>query len=161
MLIKKTRKMLKRLKNSRLMMSKKGDDQAEDDQVGVPVSTTHKEKPDLLQSTSSHSISSNFGVPIIQQEPLHEVNVFVIPDPTRIPPSTPPTPISTTIPEVPISLVHESKALTEALQRLLALEKEVNKLKQVNQSEFIRELTRTQVPTAISTFLRSRLEKSL
>ncbi|GKG58511.1 hypothetical protein Tco_0592290, partial [Tanacetum coccineum] len=37
------------------------DDQAEDEQVGVPVLTTHKEKPNLLQSTSSHSVSSKFG----------------------------------------------------------------------------------------------------
>nr|GFB42136.1 hypothetical protein [Tanacetum cinerariifolium] len=66
-----------------------GDDQARDEQVGVPVSTTHKEKHNLLQSTSSHSVSSNFEinslldiqiqqeVPTIQQEPLHEVKVSV------------------------------------------------------------------------------------
>ncbi|GJR60663.1 hypothetical protein Tco_1502825 [Tanacetum coccineum] len=38
----------------------KGDDQAEDEQLVVPVSTTQKETPSLLQSTSSHSISLNF-----------------------------------------------------------------------------------------------------
>ncbi|GKD78235.1 hypothetical protein Tco_1340856, partial [Tanacetum coccineum] len=38
-----------------------GNVQTGDEQVGVPVSTTHKEKPNLLHSTSSHSISSKFG----------------------------------------------------------------------------------------------------
>ncbi|GJV27399.1 hypothetical protein Tco_1383847, partial [Tanacetum coccineum] len=39
----------------------KEDDKAGDEQVVVLVSTTHKEKPNLLQSTSSHSVSLNFG----------------------------------------------------------------------------------------------------
>ncbi|GJV96671.1 putative reverse transcriptase domain-containing protein [Tanacetum coccineum] len=39
----------------------KGDDQAGDERLVVPVSTTQKETPNLLQSTSSHSVSSNFG----------------------------------------------------------------------------------------------------
>ncbi|GJY55544.1 hypothetical protein Tco_0454659 [Tanacetum coccineum] len=39
----------------------KGDDQARDKQVVVPVSTTQKETPNLLQSTSSHCVPSNFG----------------------------------------------------------------------------------------------------
>ncbi|GKC22975.1 hypothetical protein Tco_1025125 [Tanacetum coccineum] len=40
---------------------KKEDDQAGDEQVVVFVSTTHKEKPNLLQATSSHYVSSKFG----------------------------------------------------------------------------------------------------
>ncbi|GJU21670.1 hypothetical protein Tco_1155012 [Tanacetum coccineum] len=40
----------------------KGDDQAGDEQVVVHVSTTQKETPNLLQSTSSHSVSSNFAI---------------------------------------------------------------------------------------------------
>ncbi|GJZ96280.1 hypothetical protein Tco_0668614, partial [Tanacetum coccineum] len=39
----------------------KGDDQAKNEQEVGPVSVTHKDKPDLLLSTSSHSVSSNFG----------------------------------------------------------------------------------------------------
>ncbi|GJS38944.1 hypothetical protein Tco_0563987 [Tanacetum coccineum] len=39
----------------------KGDEHARDEQVVVHVSTTQKGKPNLLQSTSSHSVSSNFG----------------------------------------------------------------------------------------------------
>ncbi|GKF04021.1 hypothetical protein Tco_0034689, partial [Tanacetum coccineum] len=38
----------------------KGDEHAGDEQVVVPVSTTQKERPSLLQSPSSHSVSSNF-----------------------------------------------------------------------------------------------------
>ncbi|GJQ92286.1 hypothetical protein Tco_0003425 [Tanacetum coccineum] len=39
----------------------KGDDQAKNEQEVDPVFVTHKDKPDLLLSTSSHSVSSNFG----------------------------------------------------------------------------------------------------
>ncbi|GJR13249.1 hypothetical protein Tco_0795901 [Tanacetum coccineum] len=39
----------------------KGDDQARDEQLVVPISTTLKETHSLLQSTSSHFVSSNFG----------------------------------------------------------------------------------------------------
>ncbi|GJS74421.1 hypothetical protein Tco_0707262 [Tanacetum coccineum] len=39
----------------------KEDDKAGDEQVVVLISTTHKEKPNLLQSTSSLSVSLNFG----------------------------------------------------------------------------------------------------
>ncbi|GKA49774.1 hypothetical protein Tco_0742847 [Tanacetum coccineum] len=39
----------------------KGDENAGDEQVVVHVSTTQKERPILLQSTSSHLVSSNFG----------------------------------------------------------------------------------------------------
>ncbi|GJT06585.1 hypothetical protein Tco_0841047 [Tanacetum coccineum] len=76
-----------------------GDDQVGDEQVGVPVSTTHKETPNLLQSTSSHSVSSNFGNQFLNSpnvsliEPFHAVKVSVIPEPTEIPPSTPPAPL--------------------------------------------------------------------
>ncbi|GJZ00381.1 hypothetical protein Tco_0517810 [Tanacetum coccineum] len=144
----------------------KGDDQTEDDQVGVSV--TNKEKPDLPQSNSSHSISSNYGnqflnispnvsligtiqenakaeinslldiqiqqeVIIIQKEPLHEVNVSVIPNPTQIPPSTPPTP---TLP---------------------ATEKDVKELKQVDHSLAILESIKSLVPSAIDKYLGSTL----
>ncbi|GKD88632.1 hypothetical protein Tco_1364139 [Tanacetum coccineum] len=39
----------------------KGDEHAEDEQVVVLISTTQKKRHSLLQSTSSHSVSSNFG----------------------------------------------------------------------------------------------------
>ncbi|GJV81725.1 hypothetical protein Tco_1517595 [Tanacetum coccineum] len=37
------------------------DGQAKDDQVGALLNVTYKEKPELLLSTSSHSLSSNYG----------------------------------------------------------------------------------------------------
>ncbi|GJY55409.1 hypothetical protein Tco_0454524 [Tanacetum coccineum] len=54
-----------------------GDDQVRDEQVGVPLSTTHKEKPNLLQSTSGHSVSSNFAPPL----PATVILSALIPDP--------------------------------------------------------------------------------
>ncbi|GKE73699.1 hypothetical protein Tco_1535740, partial [Tanacetum coccineum] len=48
---------------------KQGDDQAGDEQVGGFVLAAHKEKPNLLQSTSSHSVSSNFGNQFLNNSP--------------------------------------------------------------------------------------------
>ncbi|GJV45322.1 hypothetical protein Tco_1429858 [Tanacetum coccineum] len=105
----------------------KRDDQAKEAEVGVPDLMKIKEKSEFLQSTSSHSISLNFGnqvlinspnasiigtipkntdkeitsmmeieiqqdVPLVQNEPFHEVKVSVIPETTQQPPSTPPAP---------------------------------------------------------------------
>nr|GEU53927.1 Gag-Pol polyprotein [Tanacetum cinerariifolium] len=52
---------------------RKGNEQAmdkhtKDDQVGALIYVTHKEKPDLLLSTSSHSPSSNYEVPLHEAE---------------------------------------------------------------------------------------------
>ncbi|GJV40772.1 hypothetical protein Tco_1419212 [Tanacetum coccineum] len=108
----------------------KGDDQAKNEQAVGPVLVTHKDKPDLLLSTSSHLVSSNFEitslmdieiqhvVPNIQQDPLHEVLVSVISTPATLlttpPPITPP-PATTT--EAPIPPSSESETLTTMLQR--------------------------------------------
>ncbi|GJT59384.1 hypothetical protein Tco_1002917 [Tanacetum coccineum] len=70
----------------------KRDDQVGDEQLVIPASTTQRETPSLLQSTSSHSVSFNFDVPNIQQEPFHAVKVSVILETTQQPPSTPPAP---------------------------------------------------------------------
>nr|GEU85574.1 reverse transcriptase domain-containing protein [Tanacetum cinerariifolium] len=116
----------------------KRNDQAENEQVGVLVSVTKKKKPDLLQSTSSHSISSNFEIPTIQQEPFHEVKVSVIPKPTQVPPPTPPAPLllARKVPTTPAQAnqVPESEALIAILQRVSDLEKDVKELKQVYHS---------------------------
>ncbi|GJU45261.1 retrotransposon protein, putative, ty1-copia subclass [Tanacetum coccineum] len=92
-----------------------GDDQAGDEQVGVPVSTTHKKKPNLLQSTTSHSVSSNFGNRFLNNSP----NVSLI--------------------------VLESKALTAVLQRVSDLENDVKELKQVDHSLAIFESIKSQI----------------
>ncbi|GKC43970.1 hypothetical protein Tco_1061692, partial [Tanacetum coccineum] len=70
----------------------KGDDQVGDEQLVIPALTTQKETPSLLQSTSSHLVSSKFDVSNIQQEPFHAVKVSVILETTQQPPSTPPAP---------------------------------------------------------------------
>ncbi|GJZ47105.1 hypothetical protein Tco_0600937, partial [Tanacetum coccineum] len=165
------------------------DDQAQEDQVkdyivGTLVTMSQKEKPEVPRSSSSRSLSSNYGnqflnvsfdtslvsiikdhtdteinllldIPIQQEiphdlsTPLLDVLVSVIPPPTTATPTplitllptppitseAPPTPIltTTTTTEVPVHLVYEFKALTETLQRLSSLEKEVDKQKKVNQ----------------------------
>ncbi|GJW61672.1 hypothetical protein Tco_0111007 [Tanacetum coccineum] len=170
-----------------------GDDQAGDEQVGVPVSTTHKEKPNLLQSTSSHSVSSNFSnqfinspnaslistipenteveinslldiqiqqdVPNIQQEPFHAVKVSVIPEP-KIPPSTSlASPLTATI--TPVVPVPNLEAFNYVVQRVSELEKDVNKLKQVNHSITILESIRSEVPEAGNKYFGSTLRDTL
>ncbi|GJZ87714.1 hypothetical protein Tco_0659324 [Tanacetum coccineum] len=172
----------------------KGDDQAEDEQVGVPISKILKEKPNLIQSTSSHFVSSNFGnqflnnspnvsligtiqenakaeinslldiqiqqeVFTIQQEPFHEVKVSVIPEPTQIPPSTPPT-TSLLAPKAPAAPVLESEALTVILQRVSDLEKDVKELKQVDHSSVILELIKSRVPSAIDKCFRDHKDQT-
>ncbi|GJZ30800.1 hypothetical protein Tco_0575847 [Tanacetum coccineum] len=75
------------------------DEHTKDDQIGDLVSVTHKEKPDLLLSTSSHSLSSNYGnqflnnssdislVGIIQEPADTEINsVMDVPVHQELPP---------------------------------------------------------------------------
>ncbi|GJY18457.1 hypothetical protein Tco_0389948 [Tanacetum coccineum] len=113
----------------------KGDDQAKNEQEVGPATVTHKDKLVLLQSTSSHSVSSNFEitslmyieiqhvVPNIQQDPLHEVLVSVISTPATLPtpppPITPP-PATTTKDLIPPS--SKSETLIAALQTLSIVE---------------------------------------
>ncbi|GKF33345.1 hypothetical protein Tco_0106545, partial [Tanacetum coccineum] len=178
----------------------KGDDQAadaqpKDDQVRNLDSVTHKDKSELLQSTSSHSLSSNFAnqflnnspntsligtipenakaeinslldiqikqeVPNIQQEPFHAVKVSVIPEPTQIPPSTPPAPPlpATVIPSAPAP---NSEAFNDVVQRVSELEKDVKELKQVDHSTAILESIKSEVPEAVNKYLGSTLGDTL
>ncbi|GJT34729.1 hypothetical protein Tco_0925148, partial [Tanacetum coccineum] len=133
---------------------------------------------DIIKDHTDTEINLLLDIPIQQEiphdlsTPLLDVLVSVIPPPTTATPTplitllptppitseAPPTPIlTTTTTEVPIPLVHEFKALTETLQRLSSLEKEVDKQKKVNQSDFIRESIRSQVPPALNEFLGSSL----
>ncbi|GJX62875.1 hypothetical protein Tco_0295775 [Tanacetum coccineum] len=147
----------------------KGDDQAKNEQEVDPVFVTHKDKPDLLLSTSSHSVSSNFGnqflnispnasligtiyekadaeitslmdieiqhaVPNIQQDPLHEVPVSVLSNPTTRTTTPPPiTPPLVTTTEAPIPPTLQFETLTSALQRLSAIEQEQESQKDASQ----------------------------
>ncbi|GJZ89325.1 hypothetical protein Tco_0661107 [Tanacetum coccineum] len=123
-----------------------GDKQVGNEQVGVLVSTTHKDKPNLLQSTSSYSISSNFGNQFLNSpnvsliEPFHAVKVSVIPEPSQILLTTPPAPpLPASV--IPSALVPSSKALNDAIQRVFELEKDddVSKFIKVNQEHAAQE----------------------
>ncbi|GJU84481.1 hypothetical protein Tco_1292027 [Tanacetum coccineum] len=120
----------------------KGDDQDKNEQEVGPVMVTHKDKPDL--------------------HPLHEVLVSVISNPTTLPTTPAPiTPPPATKTEAPIPLSSESETLTAVLQRLSAVEQEVQELKQVNQSDLIFEAIRTQVLAAVNIYLGSTLRDTL
>ncbi|GJX52294.1 hypothetical protein Tco_0280663 [Tanacetum coccineum] len=117
----------KRVEEQRVDEEQKGDDQAENEQIGVPISVTNKEKPDLLQYTSSHSISSNFGNQFLNNSP--NVSLIAPQLPAIKVPATP-----TQANQVP-----KSKALIDVLQIVSDLEKDVKKLKQVYHSPAIHE----------------------
>ncbi|GJV43315.1 hypothetical protein Tco_1427851 [Tanacetum coccineum] len=159
----------------------KGDDQAKKGEVGVPDLVTNKEKSEFLQSTSSHSISSNFGnqflvnspnasligtipenidkeitfmmdiviqqdVPLVQNEPFHEVKVSVIPEPTQQPPSTPPLPAK----EDPTALVINFEAVDSFFHKFNALENDIQELKQADHFAAILESIRSQLKNEVS-----------
>nr|GEZ11661.1 hypothetical protein [Tanacetum cinerariifolium] len=67
------------------------------------------------------------------QAPFHDVKVSIIPKPTQIPPSTPPTPpLPATV--IPSSLAPNSEAFNDVVQRVFELEKDIKELKQVDHS---------------------------
>ncbi|GKE42658.1 hypothetical protein Tco_1469942, partial [Tanacetum coccineum] len=136
----------------------KGDDQAGDERLVVPVSTTQKETPNLLQSTSSHSVSSNFGNQFINSpnasliEPFHAVKVSVILETTQIPPTTPPAPLV-----IPSTQVTNSEALKHVVQRFTELEQAVKELKQADHSTPVLASIRSQVSSVVKEYLGSSL----
>ncbi|GJX18104.1 hypothetical protein Tco_0218936 [Tanacetum coccineum] len=123
----------------------KRDDQANEAEVGVPDLVTNKEKSEFLQSTSSHSISLNFDVPLVQNEPFHEVKVSIIPKSTQQPPSTPPLPVI----EDPAALVINFEDVDSFLHKFHALEKDVQELKQADHSAAILESIKSQVSSIV------------
>ncbi|GJV67654.1 hypothetical protein Tco_1483163 [Tanacetum coccineum] len=150
----------------------KGDDQAanaqpKDDQVRNRDSVTHKYKSKLLLSTSSHSLSSNFSNQFLNNspnasliEPFHAVKVSVIPEPTQIPPSTPPAPpLPATV--IPFAPAPNSEAFNDVVQRVFEMEKDVKELKQVDHSTTILESIKSEVPEAINKYLGSTLGDTL
>nr|GEU37034.1 hypothetical protein [Tanacetum cinerariifolium] len=164
----------------------KGDDQAKEAKVGAPALVINKEKSEFLQSTSSHSISSNLGnqflanspnasfigtilenidkeinslmdIKIQQDEPFHEVKVSVIPEPIQQPPSTPPLPAN----EDPAALVINFKAIDSFVHIFYAFQKDVHELKQADPSAAIRVSIRSQVPFIVKDSLRSNIGDEL
>ncbi|GJR79675.1 hypothetical protein Tco_0150460 [Tanacetum coccineum] len=137
----------------------KGDDRAGDEQVVAPVSTTQKETLNLLQSTSSHFVSSNFGNQFINS-PNGSVIVSVIPESIHQPPFTPPAPLLPTT-EIPSTQVSNSKAVQSVVQRFIELEQAFKELKQTDHSTDIFTLIRSQVPSVVKDYLGSSLPDAL
>ncbi|GJU25675.1 hypothetical protein Tco_1164296 [Tanacetum coccineum] len=145
-------------------------EQAKDDQVGVLASKTHKEKPTLFVSTSSHSVSSNYGNQFLISSPecsllapLLDVLAFVVP-PTPItltPPIIPTTKITTIEAPASTSVNPESETLSALQLRVSDLEKEVKELKHADLSTTLRALIRSEVPSAVNEYLGSSLGYAL
>ncbi|GKD54624.1 hypothetical protein Tco_1288011, partial [Tanacetum coccineum] len=129
-------------------------EQAKDDQVVVLASKTHKEKPTLFVSTSSHSVSSNYG------------NQFLISSPERsllgIVKESADAKITSI---VDVQIQQEIMSVLSAplfdvlasVLRVSDLEKEVKELKHADLSTTLRALIRYEVPLVVNEYLRSNL----
>nr|GEX11963.1 hypothetical protein [Tanacetum cinerariifolium] len=108
----------------------KGDDQATKAEVGVTDLVKIKEKSEFLQSTSKKGIISMMDieiqqdVPLVQNEPFHNVKVSDIPETTQQPPSTPPAPLLPATEDL-ASPVINFKAVDSFPKKIHALEKDV------------------------------------
>ncbi|GJU01125.1 hypothetical protein Tco_1111463 [Tanacetum coccineum] len=140
------------------------EDQADDDIIGTLVNMSQKEKAEVPRSSSSRctikettDAEINFLLDLhIQQEipsvlsaPLLDVLVSVIH----------PQPTTTTIPLTVIYRVLD--LLPEVVQRVSALEKEVQELKQVDHSTAVLASVRLQVPPVVDEYLGSTLGDTL
>ncbi|GJU85474.1 hypothetical protein Tco_1293020 [Tanacetum coccineum] len=141
-----------------------GADQAtNDDQIGSLIFVTQNKKTDLPPSTSSLSLSSNYG-------PLLDVLVYVIPEQST------PTPLTTTLPTPPTS--SEAPTITTivpdplpvVLQRLFDLEIKFEAWTKVDHSKAIEESVQANIinevknqlpnflPKLVSDFVNLRIE---
>ncbi|GKB00837.1 hypothetical protein Tco_0828881 [Tanacetum coccineum] len=92
-------------------------------------------------------------------------SILFIPEPTQIPPTTPPAHPLPTI-EIQATLaqatpVPNSEALTNVIQRVSVLEKDVKELKQVDHTLTILESIKSEVPEAVNKYLGSTLGDTL
>ncbi|GJV69048.1 hypothetical protein Tco_1484557 [Tanacetum coccineum] len=80
------------------------DDQGKEDQVGVLINVAHKEKPDLLLSTSSQSLSSSYG-----NQFCNLSSDISLTTPTPLPPlpSSSKAPTVTTVIPDPLPAIHD------------------------------------------------------
>ncbi|GJR92569.1 hypothetical protein Tco_0264743 [Tanacetum coccineum] len=107
--------------------------------------------------TSLMDIEIQQDVPLVQNEPFHEVKVSVIPEPTQQPPSTPPLPAI----EDPAALFINFEAIDSFLHKFHAHENDVHELKQVDPSASILESIRSQVPSIVKDSLGSNIGDEL
>nr|GEW17765.1 hypothetical protein [Tanacetum cinerariifolium] len=126
------------------------DEQAKIEVAGVLVSMTHKEKPKLLISTSSQSVSSNYVNQFLitsPESPLLDVLASVVPPTlTNLTPSPILTTSTKTTSKAPTSTsVNPESETFFALQlRVSDLEKEIKELKQVDLSTTLRASIRSE-----------------
>ncbi|GJS99668.1 hypothetical protein Tco_0820838 [Tanacetum coccineum] len=130
-----------------------GYDQAGDEQVGVLVSTTHKEKPNLLQSTSSHSVSSNFSNQFLNSPNVSLIGTIQANAEVEIN-SLLDIQIQQDVPNIQQELFHVVKVVSD-------LEKDVKELKQVYYTPTILESIKYEVPEAVNKYLGSTLRDTL
>ncbi|GJZ26100.1 hypothetical protein Tco_0570353 [Tanacetum coccineum] len=168
------------------------DKDADEEKVDVEMIDSDKtKKPELPPSTSSLSLSSDYGnqflnvsfdisrvrtiietadteintlldvlvqqeIPYVQQTPLLDVLVSVIPTMTNpIPSLTPPTT------EVQATTITTTDPSLTVLLRLFELERKVEALSKVGHSEVIYNEVQTQLPKAVSDFVESRMESTV
>ncbi|GJS87576.1 hypothetical protein Tco_0770212 [Tanacetum coccineum] len=117
-----------------LMQQKENDEKAEEekkDEEPKGYDQAKNEQEADAAITSLMDIKIQHAVLNIQQDPLHEVPVSVLSNPTTLP-TTPPliTPPPATTTEALVPPTFESETLTPALQRLSVVEQEVQELKE-------------------------------
>ncbi|GJV51671.1 hypothetical protein Tco_1447412 [Tanacetum coccineum] len=127
----------------------KGDDHAEDKQVVVPISTTQKERPSLLQSTSNHSVSSNFGNQFINSPNVSFIGTIPENADAEIN-SLLDIQIQQDVPHIQQEPFHVVKVFTE-------LEQAVKELKQADPSTVILASIKSQVLSVVKDYLGSSL----
>nr|GEX97711.1 hypothetical protein [Tanacetum cinerariifolium] len=124
----------------------KGDDQATEVEVGVFDLVKIKEKSEILQSTSSHSISSNFGNQFLVNS-LNASFIGIIPENTD-------KEITSMMDieiqqDVPLHLHYQPQKIT--------FEKDVQEVKQVDHFAAIHDSIRSQVPSVVKDYLGTSL----
>ncbi|GKB97593.1 hypothetical protein Tco_0983730 [Tanacetum coccineum] len=87
-------------------------------------------------------------IPLVQNEPFHEVKVSVIPESTQQPPSAPPALPRQAIVDQATPLIN-FEAVDSFLHKFHALQKDIQEIKQANQSITILESIRSQVTSIV------------
>ncbi|GJZ06878.1 hypothetical protein Tco_0540671 [Tanacetum coccineum] len=174
---------IEKTKEDKLDNKQAGADQAaKDDQAGALISVTRKEKPEFPLSSSSLSLSSDYGnqflnvssdvslVGIIEETTYAKINSLLdtIPTPILTPLPTPPT--TTKAQAIVIFIPDPSPTV---LKRLSELEKKLEALSKVDHSEDIEELVQANIinevknqlpkflPKAVSDFVNPRIESTV
>ncbi|GJU67827.1 hypothetical protein Tco_1254086 [Tanacetum coccineum] len=140
-----------------------GVEQIRDEHVVVPVLTTLQERPALLQSTSCHSVSSNFAnqfiispnaslIGTIPENTEAEI-ISMLDESTQQPPSTPPPPATETL----ATQVPNAEVVNSVVQIFSKMEQFVKKLKEADFGKVIHDSIESQVLSLVKKYLGSSL----